>query len=79
MKETTTAIVWEKIGVDDFIARPGNYLLRVERMTDKRWWWSVDFGDDFLSVDSQLMPTEQEAKEAAEKCYKEHRKKRNEK
>jgi hypothetical protein len=37
---------WELIGKDDYKCSVDGYLLRVEKMSNKHWWWCVYFGND---------------------------------
>jgi hypothetical protein len=37
---------WELIGKDDYKCSIDGYLLRVEKMSNKHWWWCVYLGND---------------------------------
>lgn len=42
-------INWKVIGVGDYSATSGDYLLRVENMSPRYWWWRVYHGDDTIA------------------------------
>ena len=60
---------------DDFTAVYGDYCLRAEMMSKKRWWWCVYFKhyDSFANAnDDGFAATKQEAKLIAEVQFLRH-------
>lgn len=62
-------IEWKAIADDDFVFRYGNYLLRVEQMDKKYWWWAVYRNNEEIAFDDPTAITELEAKLLAELAF----------
>ena len=67
-------MIWKPISDDDFKAIEGDYMLRVEQMDDKAWWWEVYYKDEPIMGHCHYPPeTEELAKAMAEMVYLAHK------
>lgn len=69
-------IKWIAIGEDDFKAEDGDYLLRVEQMNIRNWWYSVSFQNHEIASSSLSTHKDsmQKAKSAAMHQMNKHKK-----
>lgn len=72
---TTTGATEATLADDDFVAETEDgYMLRVEKMDRKQWWWQVYGPDREEVVESPwMMTTEEDAFTIAETVYMVHR------
>lgn len=58
---------------DDILCVIGDYMLRVEWMDKRQWWYNVYYKDDELLHDYMTVKTKEEAKWMAETFYFVHK------
>jgi hypothetical protein len=66
---------WKDIDTDDFTCDEGHYSLRVEKMSNKHWWWGVYLNNEELASDILTglhASTEMEAKLMAQIAQMQH-------
>lgn len=68
-------INWDSGGKykDDFTAKEGNYMLRCEQLDLRQWWFCCYHKGE--AIKEGTLPYKEEAKEAAENAYREHKSK----
>jgi len=60
---------WEQIDEDDFVAKHGDMMLRVEQMDKQKWWWAVYQNDEELcDEDKPFARNKYYAMKMAEQC-----------
>ena len=57
---------------DDFTAICGDYILRVEQIGNRKWWYQAYLKERVLIADTKFKRTETEAKQAAEIEFYKH-------
>lgn len=66
---------WEKIADTDFIWKDGDYILRVEKMSNNWWWWNISYKKEEIAFcfDYPRTTNELEAKLLAEITFLKHK------
>jgi len=65
---------WKPKTGDDFTAKEGDYMLRVEQMDKKIWWWEVYYQNEPIMGHCHYQPeTEEQAKAFSEMVYLAHK------
>jgi len=74
------AVQWESTSTnpevkDDFMFKCGDYMLRVEQLDRRCWWWCVYLNNDEIESSNLKgsVKTEVEAKLSAELCFVRHK------